>query len=356
MLNLFSVNSPNKLNLLNFNHFEMKEIFTSINEQSFRAEQIMKWIYHYSLNNFDKMTNINFNLRKKIKKLFTINVPEIVKENISLDGTIKWLMKTNNKKIETVYIPEKKRSTLCISSQSGCMLGCTFCYTGQQKSFKNLEVNEIIGQIFQAIKTIKEKNIVNKNKRIITNIVFMGMGEPLLNFKNVIKSINIMLDHYAFNFSRKHITLSTSGIVPGLKKLSEMTNISLAISLHASNDKIRSIIMPINKKYKISEVLDAAKNYVKKSNSKKFTIEYVLLKKINDNNKHAYELVSLLKNMPCKINLIPWNYFPKSSYQCSSNERIFIFSKILLENGFITTIRKNRGKDISAACGQLSTV
>lgn len=354
MLNLLSINNLNKLNLLNFNHTEIKEIFHFFNEKPFRADQVMKWVYSYFLEDFDKMTNINVNLRKKMKELFIIQSPKIIKENISIDGTIKWLMEINNKKIETVYIPEKKRSTLCISSQSGCMLNCSFCYTGQQKLFKNLLVCEIIGQIFQAIKIIRKKNI-NNNKRIITNIVLMGMGEPLLNFKNVIKSIKIMLDNYGFNFSRKNITLSTSGIVPSLKKLSSMTNVSLAISLHAPNDKIRDKIMPINKKYKIYEVLNAAKNYVKKSNLKKFTIEYVLLKKINDNDKHAYELASLLKNMPCKINLIPWNYFPQSHYQCSSNERILNFSKILFEHGFITTIRKNRGRDINAACGQLST-
>lgn len=344
----------NKNNLLDFNRYKMRELLSSIGENAFRADQIMKWVYQRHFDTFDQMTNINKRLQKKLKTIIEIKAPEIVEEKISIDGTIKWMMSVGNQLIDTVYIPEKKRSTICISSQVGCALGCKFCATSYQGFNRNLKVSEIVGQIWNAIKSIKNKS--NIIKKTISHVVIMGMGEPLLNFDNIVNAIKIISDDFGFGLSKKRITLSTSGIVPALNKLSNTINVSLAISLHASNDKIRDNIMPINKKYNINNVLHAAKNYIKafKDNKKKFTIEYVMLNNINDSNDNAYELSRLLKNMPCKINLIPWNSFPEAIYSCSPISRIFTFSKILINNGFITTIRKNRGNDINAACGQLT--
>lgn len=344
----------NKNNLLDFNRYKMRELLSSIGENAFRADQIMKWVYQRHFDTFDQMTNINKRLQKKLKTIIEIKAPEIVEEKISIDGTIKWMMSVGNQLIDTVYIPEKKRSTICISSQVGCALGCKFCATSYQGFNRNLKVSEIVGQIWNAIKSIKNKS--NIIKKTISHVVIMGMGEPLLNFDNIVNAIKIISDDFGFGLSKKRITLSTSGIVPALNKLSNTINVSLAISLHASNDKIRDNIMPINKKYNINNVLHAAKNYIKafKDNKKKFTIEYVMLNNINDSNDNAYELSRLLKNMPCKINLIPWNSFPEALYSCSPISRIFTFSKILINNGFITTIRKNRGNDINAACGQLT--
>ncbi|MBK4775517.1 23S rRNA (adenine(2503)-C(2))-methyltransferase RlmN [Candidatus Pantoea edessiphila] len=344
-----------KINLLSLSRNKMREFFVSLGEKPFHADQVMKWIYHHYCNDFNKMTNINKNLRAKLEKFAEISVPIIDKEIRSSDGTIKWLLDVGKQFIETVYIPYKSRATLCISSQIGCALGCKFCYTAKQGFIRNLLTSEIVGQIWCIANIIKNNKSI-KNMHPITNIVMMGMGEPLLNLKNVVQSINIMLDNFGFGFSKRRITLSTSGIVPALKKLGDLVNISLAISLHAPNDQLRNEILPINKKYNIEMFLSATKEYLKKSKARQgiVTIEYVLLSNINDRIEHAYELVKLLKNLPCKINLIPWNAFPDSLYTCSSNNRIDRFSKVLIEHGFNTTIRKNRGSDIRAACGQLS--
>lgn len=347
-----NLNVQKKINLLDFDRENLRKIISYNEEYAFRADQIMKWIYKYLVNNFDKMTNINKKLQNKLKKMFEIKAPKIVEEQISIDGTIKWLMNVNKQNIETIYIPEKKRNTLCISSQVGCLLGCKFCATAYQGFNRNLRVSEIVGQIWRAEKTIKNK--FNDHKKLISHIVIMGMGEPLLNFSNIVNAIKIMCDTFGFGLSKKNITLSTSGLVPELNKLGEYVSVQLAISLHASNNLVRSSIMPINNKYNIENVLTAARNYIKKSNiNKKFTIEYVMLKNINDCNNSAKELSKILKYMPCKINLIPWNSFPESCYECSSIQRILEFSNILVKNGFTTTIRRNRGKDINAACGQL---
>ncbi|PPI88263.1 23S rRNA (adenine(2503)-C(2))-methyltransferase RlmN [Candidatus Pantoea edessiphila] len=343
-----------KINLLDFDRKDMRKYFVSLGEKPYHANQVMKWIYHHYCDDFKNMTNINKKLRLKLEKLTEIKAPKIAKEIRSSDGTIKWSLNVDDQLIETVYIPYENRATLCISSQVGCALGCKFCYTAQQGFNRNLSTSEIIGQIWCI------SNIIRNNKSYnypcyITNVVIMGMGEPLLNLNNVVKSIRIMLDSFGFGLSKRRITLSTSGIVPALNKLSDMVDISLAISLHAPNDELRNKILPINKKYNIDMVLKATKNYLTKSQAKQsiVTIEYVLLSHINDHLQHAYELIVLLKDMPCKINLIPWNEFPGSPYSSSSNNRIVRFSKILIKNGFNTTIRKNRGSDISAACGQL---
>ncbi|WP_343190478.1 23S rRNA (adenine(2503)-C(2))-methyltransferase RlmN [Buchnera aphidicola (Mollitrichosiphum nigrofasciatum)] len=336
-----------KINLLNFDRIKMRDFFISINEKYFHADQIMKWIYNHNCYDFNKMTNLSIRLRQKLIHRTTLRIPKIIKKLNSNDGTIKFLMQIDTNYIETIYIPEKKRNTICVSSQVGCVLKCDFCATGYMGFKRNLQVSEIIGQIL---------NIKKKKSRKKLNIVFMGMGEPLLNFNNVITAVKIMLDPLGMCISKYNITLSTVGIIPGLEKLKNTIDIRLAISLHAPNNKLRSKIVPINKKYNIESILSTAKNYLNTSKTNKggVTIEYVMLKDINDNIKFAQELVELLKNIPSKINLIPWNYNQYSKYCVSTYEQMHKFANILLKKGYIVKIRKNRGADINAACGQLS--
>jgi 23S rRNA (adenine2503-C2)-methyltransferase len=345
--------SQSKINLLGLNRLDLKYFLASLGAKSFAAEQIMKWIYNYHYNNFSKMFNISIKIRNRLHEKACIFAPKFIEEKVSYDGTIKWITELNDQKIETVYIPEEKRATLCVSSQMGCALKCNFCATGQQGFNRNLTVSEIVAQIWRASKVLKQKNI----NKCITNIVFMGMGEPLLNLKNVISALKIILDKYGFNLSKRRITISTSGVVPGLDKLRmSMIDVCLAISLHAPSDYIRDRIMPINKKYNIASILNSALKYLKYSNANRgrITIEYVMLDGINDSNKHAEQLAVLLKIIPSKINLIPWNSFLGSSFRCSDFNRINIFANILRSKGFTTVIRKNRGQDINAACGQLT--
>ncbi|XBC38424.1 MAG: 23S rRNA (adenine(2503)-C(2))-methyltransferase RlmN [Buchnera aphidicola (Floraphis choui)] len=343
-----------KINLLNFTIQQMRNFFISIGEKEFCAIQVMQWIYKYYCDDFNKMSNISISLKKKLSQLCCISPPVFSNQIISIDGTIKWNVSIGNNFVETVYIPQRKRITLCISSQAGCALSCTFCSTGQQKFNRNLTTSEIIGQIWYIKKLIYEKKL--KNLQQITNIVMMGMGEPLLNLNNVVNSLNIMIDNIGFNFSKNRVTLSTVGIVPALKKLKNMIDISLAISLHAPNDIIRNRLMPINKKYNIQLLLTSVKEYLKTSyaNKGKVTIEYVMLYKINDQLCHAKELAYLLRYIPSKINLIPWNVIPNSNYIPSSDINIKNFAKFLIKKGYVTIIRKTRGIDINAACGQLT--
>lgn len=347
--------STEKINLLNFTRTQMREFFTTLGEKAFRADQIMKWIYQFGYDDFDLMTDINKVLREKLKQIAEIKAPEIAQEQRSNDGTIKWALNVgNNQLIEVVYIPERDRATLCVSSQVGCALACKFCSTAQQGFNRNLRVSEIIGQVWRASKVI---GLTGKlADRPITNVVMMGMGEPLLNVSNVVPAMEIMLDDFAYGLSKRRVTLSTSGVVPALDKLGEMIDVALAISLHAPNDKIRSEIMPINDKYNMAMLRDSIHCYLSKSNANhgKVTIEYVLLNQINDGTEHAHELAEFLKNTPCKINLIPWNPFPEAPYARSSNSRIDRFMKVLMEYGFTVIVRKTRGDDIDAACGQLA--
>ncbi|WP_367670774.1 23S rRNA (adenine(2503)-C(2))-methyltransferase RlmN [Sodalis-like secondary symbiont of Drepanosiphum platanoidis] len=347
-------NKIKKINFLNMNREKLYIFFKKIGEKSFRVHQLMKFIYNNFYDNFDYMTNFNKNLIYKLKKYAVIKYPSIIDQKISYDGTIKWILKIKNQNIEMVYIPEKNRATLCISSQIGCFLNCSFCYTAKQGFNRNLKVFEIIGQLWTASKFIFLNKSLKLNK--ITNVVMMGMGEPLLNLSNLIPSINIMLDNLGFNLSKRRITISTVGIVPGIDKLKNMVDVSLAISLHAPNDYIRNKIIPINYKYNIKNLLNSVKNYLFKSKANKngVTIEYVMLNNINDKIKHAHQLANLLKNIPCIINIIPWNKFPGTNYKCSSNEKINKFIKILKNYKIIVFIRKTRGDDINAACGQLS--
>lgn len=343
-----------KINLLDLNRQQMREFFLSLGEKPFRADQVMKWIYHYCCDDFEQMTDINKKLRTRLMELTEIRAPEVAEEMRSTDGTIKWAIRVGDQLVETVYIPEGDRATLCVSSQVGCALECKFCSTAQQGFNRNLRVSEIIGQVWRAAKIVGAAKITGQ--RPITNVVMMGMGEPLLNLNNVVPAMEIMLDDFGFGLSKRRVTLSTSGVVPALDKLGDMIDVALAISLHAANDKLRDDIVPINKKYNIETFLAAVKRYIGKSNANqgRVTIEYVLLDHVNDSTDDAHELAALLKDTPCKINLIPWNPFPGAPYGRSSNSRIDRFSKVLMDYGFTTIVRKTRGDDIDAACGQLA--
>lgn len=357
MSELLSVQSDapaKKINLMDLTRQQMREFFKELGEKPFRADQLVKWIYHFGEDNFDNMTNINKKLREKLKAVAEIKAPEVAVEQRSSDGTIKWAMQVGEQQVETVYIPEADRATLCVSSQVGCALACTFCSTAQQGFNRNLTVSEIIGQVWRASKIIGNFGVTGI--RPITNVVMMGMGEPLLNVANVVPAMEIMLDDFAYGLSKRRVTLSTSGVVPALDNLSKMIDVALAISLHAPNDELRDEIVPINKKYNIKMLIDSVNRYLSVSNANhgKVTIEYVMLDHVNDGIEHAHQLAEVLKNTPCKINLIPWNPFPEAPYAKSSNTRIDRFQKTLMEYGFTVIIRKTRGDDIDAACGQLA--
>ncbi|MGL5291375.1 MAG: bifunctional tRNA (adenosine(37)-C2)-methyltransferase TrmG/ribosomal RNA large subunit methyltransferase RlmN [Vibrionaceae bacterium] len=343
-----------KINLLDFDRQALREFFvTQLNEKPFRAEQVMKWIYHFGCDDFDNMNNINKVLREKLKACATIKAPEISAVQHSRDGTIKWAMRVGNQDVETVYIPEGDRATLCVSSQVGCALACQFCSTAQQGFNRNLTTAEIIGQVWRAAKEIGVEK--ETGRRPITNVVMMGMGEPLLNVKNLLPALNLMLDDLGYGLSKRRVTVSTSGVVSGLQQLTGKIDVALALSLHAPNDALRSQIMPINDKYNIQTLLSAVQDYLAASvaNRGRVTIEYILLDRINDEISHAKELALLLKEMPCKINLIPFNPYPTSPFKKPSNSRIDRFMKTLMEYGFTVIVRKTRGDDIDAACGQL---
>lgn len=357
MSELLSVQSDSpakKINLMDLTRQQMREFFKELGEKPFRADQLVKWIYHFGEDNFDNMTNINKKLREKLKAVAEIKAPEVAVEQRSADGTIKWAMLVGEQQVETVYIPEADRATLCVSSQVGCALACTFCSTAQQGFNRNLTVSEIIGQVWRASKIIGNFGVTGV--RPITNVVMMGMGEPLLNVANVVPAMEIMLDDFAYGLSKRRVTLSTSGVVPALDNLSKMIDVALAISLHAPNDELRDEIVPINKKYNIKTLIDSVNRYLNVSNANhgKVTIEYVMLDHVNDGVEHAHQLAEVLNNTPCKINLIPWNPFPEAPYAKSSNTRIDRFQKTLMEYGFTVIIRKTRGDDIDAACGQLA--
>lgn len=351
---LSSEMNTKKINLMDLTRQQMREFFAELGEKPFRADQLVKWIYHFGEDNFDNMTNINKKLREKLKAVAEIKAPEVAVEQRSSDGTIKWAMQVGEQQVETVYIPEADRATLCVSSQVGCALACTFCSTAQQGFNRNLTVSEIIGQVWRASKIIGNFGVTGV--RPITNVVMMGMGEPLLNVANVVPAMEIMLDDFAYGLSKRRVTLSTSGVVPALDMLRDKIDVALAISLHAPNDELRDEIMPINKKYNIKMLMDSVHRYLEVSNANhgKVTIEYVLLDHVNDGTEHAHQLAQVLKNTPCKINLIPWNPFPEAPYGKSSNSRVDRFQKTLMEYGFTVIVRKTRGDDIDAACGQLA--
>ena len=343
-----------KTNLMNLSLKEMQDYFLNIFEKSYHALQVFKWIHQKGVVSFDEMSNLSKILRQKLATCSEIVVPKIVFDKVSLDGTRKWLIDVGGNLIETVYIPEYSRGTLCISSQVGCTFNCSFCATGKEGFNRNLTVAEIIGQMWIAVRFLSKKN--GEHDKRITNVVMMGMGEPLMNFDSVVKAMNVMMDDCGYGLSKRRVTLSTSGVVPRIYDLLNQSSVSLAVSLHAPNDALRNTLVPINKKYNIDQLLDACSLYAQKGPNREITFEYTLIEHVNDELEHAKELVKILKSkkVPSKINLIPFNFHFGSLYKRPSNNRIFRFQRCLTELGFVATIRKTRGDDIHAACGQLA--
>ena len=357
------VNSS-KANLLGMTRAELEAFFEKIGEKKFRAGQVMKWIHQFGVTDFEEMTNISGKLREKLNALAEIEAPEVVHRHYSKDGTRKWVFRVGDgdgSLVETVLIPAEDktgaRKTLCISSQVGCALDCSFCSTGKQGFQRDLTPAEIIGQLWVANQSYMEDVPVGDRTRTVTNVVMMGMGEPLLNFDPVVASMSLMLDDFAYGMSKRRVTLSTSGVVPMIDKLAATIDVALAISLHAPNDPLRNELVPINKKYPLEQLIAACQRYLAKdgneSSRKHITIEYVMLDGVNDKPEHALQLLKLLKDLPSKINLIPFNPFPHAPYGRSSRNRIMAFQKTLSDEGFVCTIRQTRGDDIDAACGQL---
>jgi len=340
-----------RINLFDLDEIRMRAFFESIGEKPFRAQQVLKWIYHQGVTDFNQMTNLGLGLRQSLFQLAEIEPPRVLSEQVSLDGTTKWLMGFGGgNAVETVYIPEPNRGTLCISSQVGCALNCTFCSTGAQGFNRNLTTAEIIGQVWLAAQALgHERN----GKRRITNVVLMGMGEPLLNFDAVVPALALLRDDLGFGLAARRVTLSTAGLVPGIDRLRDTIDVALAVSLHAPVDKLRETLVPLNRKYPIRELMRSCADYVSDKHKRTVTFEYTLIDGVNDHHEHARQLVKLLRRLPSKLNLIPFNPFPGTRYQCSPDSRIREFQEIVMAGGLIATVRKTRGDDIDAACGQL---
>jgi 23S rRNA (adenine2503-C2)-methyltransferase len=347
--------SVEKFNLLGLTLPKMEAFCLSIGEKKFRGAQLVKWIHQQGVTDFDQMTNLSKSFRDQLKSIAEVRPPRVTFQGDSTDGTRKWLMEVDGgSKIETVYIPDGDRGTLCVSSQVGCSLDCSFCSTGKQGFNKNLTAAEIIGQVFLAAKSFGLP-VKDSQKRSVTNVVMMGMGEPLLNFEPVVDAMALMLEDQAYCLSKRRVTLSTSGVVPNLNELAKVTDVALAVSLHAPNDALRNELVPINRKYPIAVLFDSIRNYLDGlSDNRSVTFEYTMLKGVNDSDALAHELSALAKTIRCKINLIPFNPFPGTDYEVSSRNRIYAFQRILLADGHIVTVRKTRGDDIDAACGQLA--
>ena len=341
-----------KNNLLNYDLNGLTELFAQMGEKPFRAKQVMRWIHQAGAADFAEMTDLAKSLRAKLDEQAQVGVPALITSQESKDGTRKWLLDVGTGNgVETVFIPEADRGTLCISSQVGCALECTFCSTGRQGFNRNLTTAEIIGQLWWANKAM---GVTPKNERVISNVVMMGMGEPLANYENVVRSLSIMLDDHGYGLSRRRVTVSTSGMVQQMDRLKEDMPVALAVSLHASNDHIRDEIVPLNKKYPLKELMAACQRYLLKAPRDFVTFEYVMLEGVNDQAVHARELIELVRDVPCKFNLIPFNPFPNSGYERSSADNIRVFREILQQAGLVVTVRKTRGDDIDAACGQLA--
>lgn len=350
-----------KINLLNFNHQQLRQLMLEMGEKPFRATQLLQWIHQVGCDTFEPMTNLGKALREKLASTCEIKLPEIVACQKSSDGTHKWLLKlTCGNCIETVFIPEVKRGTLCVSSQVGCGLNCSFCSTAKQGFNRDLTTAEIIGQVWIAVRELsKEAKVVhddtqNQKQRHVTNVVMMGMGEPLLNFDNVVSAMDIMLDDHAYGLAKRRVTLSTSGLLPEMERLRAISPVSLAVSLHAPNDALRNELVPVNKKYPLAKLMAICKDYFAGEHKRVVTFEYVMLKGVNDQLEHADELIKLLRDVPCKVNLIPFNPFPMTQYERSPLAAINAFRDRLTAKGINTITRKTRGDDIDAACGQLA--
>ncbi len=339
-------------NLLDFDVTQLTAWFAEQGEKPFRAKQVLRWIYKNGESDFDAMSDLAISLREKLKQVACIQTPEVVREETASDGTRKWLLNVGTgNAVETVYIPEEDRGTLCVSTQAGCALDCSFCSTGKQGFNRNLSTAEIIGQVWWANHELGKNAAGNWH---ITNVVLMGMGEPLLNFENTVSALNLMLDDNAYGLSRRRVTVSTSGVVPAMDRLRDECPVALAISLHAPSDALRNVLVPINQKYPLPELMAACQRYLVKAPRDFVTFEYVMLAGVNDSVKQARELIELVRDVPCKFNLIPFNPFPQAPYQRSDMETVKHFRDVLMQANIVTTIRKVRGDDIAAACGQLA--
>ncbi len=335
-----------KLNLLDFDRSGMETLFAERGFKPFHARQVLKWIHKHGITDFEAMTDLSRKLRAELDEIAEVRVPRIVLDQASADGTHKWLLELEcGNRIESVFIPDEGRNTLCVSSQVGCALDCSFCSTARQGFNRNLSTSEIIGQVWVAAREMADAPL--------TNVVLMGMGEPLANFENVVRAMSLMQDDLAYGLSKYRVTLSTAGIVPALRRLREVSDVSLAVSLHAPNDELRNELVPLNRKYPLAELLPACKEFIAGDKRRKVTFEYVMLEGVNDSDAHARQLIRLLEGIPSKLNLIPFNPFPQARYRTSPPERVEAFRQRLLRSGIIAVTRKTRGNDIDAACGQL---
>lgn len=344
-----------KINLLGLSASRLEEFFLELGEKRFRATQVMKWIHQAGVDDFEQMTNVAKPLREKLAAIAEIRAPEVVERHDSVDGTCKWIIRVEGGScIEAVYIPERDRGTLCVSSQVGCSLDCSFCATGKQGFNRDLTAAEIIGQVWIAAKHFGQYEA--KASRRVTNVVMMGMGEPLMNYRNVVDAMSLMLADNGYGLSKRRVTLSTAGVVPMIDKLGDEIDVSLAISLHAPNDELRNELVPINRKYPLAQLIDASRRYLTKMPDihRKITVEYTLIDQVNDRPEHAAQLAALLVDLPCKINLIPFNPFDEVDYRKVSNNSLHRFRDTLQKAGYIVTVRTTRGDDIAAACGQLA--
>ena len=341
-----------KINLLGLDKKAMQSFFIDLGEKPYRADQALKWIHFQGVENIQLMTNFSKSLREKMQSIAEIRAPEVAFESTAPDGTHKWVIRLQDGNcIETVFIPEKTRGTLCVSSQVGCVLNCDFCSTGKQGFNRNLTSAEIIGQVWVAVRHLSKQQGLHDHA--VTNVVMMGMGEPLLNFDHVVTSMNIMLDDFGYGLSKRRVTLSTAGVIPAMYQLREVSDVALAVSLHAPNDALRNILVPLNKKYPLKDLMAACKDYFKDEKRRYVTIEYVMLAGVNDQPEHAKQLITLLKDVRSKVNLIPFNPFPETIYRRSSQEVIDSFRDRLMKAGINCITRKTRGEKIDAACGQL---
>lgn len=342
----------NKINLLGLSRKALEEFFVSLGEKPYRAQQVLKWIQFTGIADINEMTNLGKALRTQLSEIAEITAPVVAYESTAMDGTHKWVLRLSDGNcIETVFIPEKTRGTLCVSSQVGCTLNCDFCSTGKQGFNRNLTTAEIIGQVWVAARALSKNNSIHDHA--VTNVVMMGMGEPLLNFENVVSAMDIMLDDFAYGLSKRRVTLSTAGVIPAMVKLREMSDVALAVSLHAPNDELRNVLVPLNKKYPLKELMTVCKDYFKDEKRRYVTMEYVMLAGVNDSPLHARQLIALLKDVRAKVNLIPFNPFPNTIYQRSDEATIDRFREMLMNAGINAITRKTRGENIDAACGQL---
>ena len=345
-----------RVNLIGIPRAQLNDMLVERGHKPFRTKQLWQWLYWHGVTDFDAMTNLSKDFRQKLADEFVIERPQVSEALNSVDGTAKWLLKfPDGNEVETVHIPEADRGTLCVSSQVGCTLTCKFCHTGTQKLVRNLTAAEVVGQMMLARDAFGEWPTPSDHSRMITNVVMMGMGEPLYNYDNVAAALRIVMDGEGLSLSKRRITLSTSGVVPAMRKCGEELNVNLAVSLHAVDDDTRDHIMPINKKYPLEELLDACRTYPGVTNARRITFEYVMLKGVNDSDADARQLVRLLKGIPSKINLIPFNPWPGSDFECSSATRIAAFQTIIQDAGLSAPVRTTRGEDILAACGQLKS-